>query len=566
MLSAPGLRGRATGAAAVKGRGSTVDTSPVSMRRAASLLTLALTMLMLASPASARASETARSPELRHLDRRIDTAERRIDTWNRRVDHWHRRIARAAVAVDRLTDRAEGDVPVILEGVMHGFPTRELDTHRLARAHRFLRSVLKARVGRRGPQELSAWAAVLSELQRERDALLHRDSGDGGKRAAPGPHGPVTYEGWAHGFLDRLSAPSCSENLLDRRGLGDIGVDRGGVQSVGDDPRDGGRHRLQQRRRQELPLARTKASTPRATRCWAVPSPTGTTRSCDSLQACAPAASTASAINASAWCRGCTGGTYLTGLLPIVRADYADARRSPDLADRQGLNVHPAAAGLDAFDLCHRCVDLPRWASVDLQTEPDAPSVDPGRIRPYRLMRRAAPERREAPHAFAKAYLRRLSDDEIAEAGSRGALRPRHLDVRASPTSAARSPRPCGCSTPPRGRGRLHRRRHGDRDEHRRFAVPGRLRATRSSSRANLTVTPPAAPGGRHDPRRGGPDRARPVGPRRQPPRVGDALRARPPAVRRRAGRPAATGFERSCATSGSWCATSSRCRSASTT
>ena len=30
------------------------------------------------------------------------------------------------------------------------------------------------------------------------------------------------------------------------------------------------------------------------------------------------------AINASAWCRGCTSGAYITGLLPIVKANYAD--------------------------------------------------------------------------------------------------------------------------------------------------------------------------------------------------------------------------------------------------
>jgi len=26
-------------------------------------------------------------------------------------------------------------------------------------------------------------------------------------------------------------------------------------------------------------------------------------------------------VNASAWCRGCSGGAYLTGLIPLVRAD-----------------------------------------------------------------------------------------------------------------------------------------------------------------------------------------------------------------------------------------------------
>ena len=42
-----------------------------------------------------------------------------------------------------------------------------------------------------------------------------------------------------------------------------------------------------------------------------------------SLRACNAAEATAWFVNASAWCRGCTGGVYLTGLLPAVRTDYA---------------------------------------------------------------------------------------------------------------------------------------------------------------------------------------------------------------------------------------------------
>jgi hypothetical protein len=42
-----------------------------------------------------------------------------------------------------------------------------------------------------------------------------------------------------------------------------------------------------------------------------------------SLGACADAMATARAINASAWCRGCAGGTYVTGMVPKVEADYS---------------------------------------------------------------------------------------------------------------------------------------------------------------------------------------------------------------------------------------------------
>jgi hypothetical protein len=41
------------------------------------------------------------------------------------------------------------------------------------------------------------------------------------------------------------------------------------------------------------------------------------------LARCAPAATTAMAINASSWCRGCAGGLYVLNVLPLVQADYS---------------------------------------------------------------------------------------------------------------------------------------------------------------------------------------------------------------------------------------------------
>jgi hypothetical protein len=41
-----------------------------------------------------------------------------------------------------------------------------------------------------------------------------------------------------------------------------------------------------------------------------------------SLGQCADAMTTAQAINASSWCRGCTGGAYVTGLVPVVEAYF----------------------------------------------------------------------------------------------------------------------------------------------------------------------------------------------------------------------------------------------------
>ena len=42
-----------------------------------------------------------------------------------------------------------------------------------------------------------------------------------------------------------------------------------------------------------------------------------------SLARCDDAMTTARAINASAWCRGCTGGAYVTGSIAKVEANYS---------------------------------------------------------------------------------------------------------------------------------------------------------------------------------------------------------------------------------------------------
>ncbi len=43
----------------------------------------------------------------------------------------------------------------------------------------------------------------------------------------------------------------------------------------------------------------------------------------DSLRSCADPMATALAVNASAWCRGCEGGAYLTALVPAVEAWFS---------------------------------------------------------------------------------------------------------------------------------------------------------------------------------------------------------------------------------------------------
>jgi hypothetical protein len=296
------------------------------MRRHAPFPVLCLTVLVLvASPGAAQAHASAqdapRSPELRTLDRKIQTAERRIRTWNHRLERWHDRIARVAMSVDRLTSRSDDGQPVELEGLMHGFPTRELHSHRLEAAHRRLRRVLKDHTARRAQHQLELWSGALDELQRVRERLL-RHEGHVAPPEEPAWTGPATYESWARAFLARVGAPDCSENLAiivtwETSESTDAAFNPLATTHDMDGATDFNSVGVKNYRSLDQGLDASRDTLQGGAESYGYEAIVG------SLQACTTAEATAVAINASAWCRGCAGGTYITGLLPIVRADYA---------------------------------------------------------------------------------------------------------------------------------------------------------------------------------------------------------------------------------------------------
>jgi hypothetical protein len=255
------------------------------------------------------------------MDGRIAGAIDEVERWNRQLNAWQRRIARASAVVQRLTyiANSDGHVTRSFDVVRRGQMRTGLLAFRIARAHRELRRVLHDPESRNAEQQVAAWTAYVNELLTARDRMIRR--AERGFSFVPGE--PVTYEAWANGFLDRLGAPRCDENLLivvawetsestaaafnplatTHAMEGATGMNSVGVKNYVslDQGLDASRDTL-----------------------------TGGAESygygaiVDSLRACAPAESTAAAINASAWCRGCTGGSYLTGLLPLVRDAYAD--------------------------------------------------------------------------------------------------------------------------------------------------------------------------------------------------------------------------------------------------
>ena len=300
------------------------------MRR--SLLPLVLMLAVLAPvavPASVSAAGTG--VDLERIDRRIEKAHARIERWYERIERWYERIDRDATTVDRLealvARRSEGSGG--RDVLRRQSPRWAEPSLRLIRASRELRSTLKDPWARHVQAQLDTWNAFLAELEHARErALRPREPAEGGEGArghATGvDHGePLTYEGWAGAFLGRLGAPACGDNLLivvtwetaestsarfnplattrDMPGatdMNDVGVKHFVSLEQG---LDAARDTL---------LLGAESSDYRAIVA--------------NLRACDSAGTTAAAINASAWCRGCVGGAYVTGLLPIVRETYAE--------------------------------------------------------------------------------------------------------------------------------------------------------------------------------------------------------------------------------------------------
>jgi hypothetical protein len=300
-------------------------------RRVVVLLLVVLAVVPVSVPAPAVASPTAAATaglDLATLDARIERAQARVDRWYGRIERWYEHIRRASLRVDRLERIVEGASSTDLDQMVR--PTTPLARQpwvRLAEAGRDLRATLTDPRARHVQAELDTWTAYLAELVRAKERALRpaptADDGprDGGSRLAAGE--PVTYEGWAGAFLRRLDAPACGENLL-------IVVTWATAEST---------------TAAFNPLATTR-DMPGATDMNSVGVKDyvslgqGLDASRDTLllgaesylygaiverlQGCASAEVTARAINASAWCRGCVGGAYITGLLPIVRATYGE--------------------------------------------------------------------------------------------------------------------------------------------------------------------------------------------------------------------------------------------------
>jgi peptidoglycan hydrolase CwlO-like protein len=185
------------------------------------------------------------------------------------------------------------------------------------------RTHLLARIEARRAELLAAFAAQQAELARLSEAhdvasaRVHAIERRIARRS-----GALPFGDWAARFLDHIGAPTCRENLIvmvawqaneftearwnplatTHRMRGSTSFNSVGVQNF--------RTLTQGLRGTEETLTGGAESY-------------GYAAILQGLRACAGASVTADAIRASAWCRGCSLGAYVTGLIPIVRAYFA---------------------------------------------------------------------------------------------------------------------------------------------------------------------------------------------------------------------------------------------------
>jgi hypothetical protein len=299
------------------------------MRRRALILVLLLLAMLPTGVTVATGTPSTRAPDLATLEARIERAQARVNRWYGRIERWYERIYLASARVERLEAAAEHPSGTGTSFVVRRTsPRAQPSAFRLPDARRDLRGILTDPWARHVQAELDTWSAYLAELVHARERALRPAPpadedrpDDRGAGLVPGD--PVTFEGWAGAFLARLGAPACGENLLivvawetaesTSAAFNPLATTRD-MAGASDMNTVGVKHYVSLR--QGLDASRDTLLLGAESYGYGA--------IVEALRRCAAADATARAINASAWCRGCVGGAYITGLLPIVRSSYGE--------------------------------------------------------------------------------------------------------------------------------------------------------------------------------------------------------------------------------------------------
>ncbi len=289
--------------------------------RAFVTLVVATLPILASPPAHAGAASAGRT----RIDAQIHGAQKHIDRWDRMLVHWQTRVARTAAHLQRVEALPEVRVatgpdylsPRWTRRVLGGFPSPRA---RVRDAHRRLQSVLRDHRAREAQQQLQAWTAFVGELQAARASAVRDARRDA---SAHIPTGPVTYEGWARALLGMLGAPACEDDLAlvvtwetaesTQAWFNPLATSHD-MEGAGIFNSSGVRNYVSLQQGLEASRDTLEGGADSY----------GYGAIVDGLRSCAPARVTARAISDSAWCRGCAGGAYVTGLLSVVRGSWSE--------------------------------------------------------------------------------------------------------------------------------------------------------------------------------------------------------------------------------------------------
>ncbi len=130
--------------------------------------------------------------------------------------------------------------------------------------------------------------------------------------------GALPFGDWAERFLRHLGAPTCRDNLVVVMAWQANEFTQARWNPLATTHRMKRLHELQRGRRAELRLADARGLRASEETLTGGATSYGYRAILDALRRCDAAMTTAEAIRASAWCRGCSNGGYVTELVPIV--------------------------------------------------------------------------------------------------------------------------------------------------------------------------------------------------------------------------------------------------------
>jgi hypothetical protein len=295
-------------------------------------LSLAMSMAVALLVATTPAWATSVDQRLAALREEVASAKASLAGWESWLQGWSDQIdlarsqLQSAEASAETTRRDLLDADLPHASVAYATAT----TVELRRARVELSVLLNSREALSGEQNVIAWQSYIAGLQLERRSIV------AGVVTPPPDGSPVSFQTWAKLFLAQLGAPACADNVATV-----IAWETQESTSAAFNP-----------------LATTHAADGAAAfnsvgvRNY-VSLDQGLQATVDTLQlgsdsygygsiiaaltACAPATTTAAAVNASAWCSGCAGGGYLVALLPVVQAN-------PDMYGQRLIGIARPAA------------------------------------------------------------------------------------------------------------------------------------------------------------------------------------------------------------------------------